>query len=457
MFQRGDRPPQRVFPLIVQTSISSALHFCNQSQQLNGNKNLILPKHVLLIDSGKEVYIGPEYTLFTEFNLKKYGLKQQELECIFVLSKDTLINDPSSNNKENTENSLASSSLEPNVTFPSMEVHDGYNDTSHVHNNHFEGDDVAPSNDDSSETSEFSGSFDTLPDHILRYGNMFLAPQHCSNYQILHMIHTSKENFLLFTRTIQTYFPKNLEAEVISTYSRAFLFRMKLATNLSFDKLGILFGIPTSTARHVFWSILRTTHEHYLGVPDLLSDDIDDPIGKVLREAYDATDPFFQILYGSFKDPKGLGRIGVPICTDGTYGHCKKPQDSELNKLLFYAPYNKHIIKIMTLTTAQPKILYVLANCASQSPASGDGVLIGHLIKMEEKFGKEAIKKLAEGSATHFPVFVVDAGYQYPGNLIKTPETFKDIRELITDSNAVYLGKYIYSFYTRYLPKKDKK
>ena len=52
----------------------------------------------------------------------------------------------------------------------------------------------------------------------------------------------------------------------------------------------------------------------------------------------------------------GKGRIGVPLLTDGTYQPVQKSQDPEVNKMLFYSPYNEHIIKVMPICSAHTKV-----------------------------------------------------------------------------------------------------
>ena len=52
----------------------------------------------------------------------------------------------------------------------------------------------------------------------------------------------------------------------------------------------------------------------------------------------------------------GDRRIGVPLFTDATYQKTDKSSDTELNKSLYYAPYNKPIIKLMFFCTIHPKV-----------------------------------------------------------------------------------------------------
>ncbi len=61
-----------------------------------------------------------------------------------------------------------------------------------------------------------------------------------------------------------------------------------------------------------------------------------------------------------------------------------------------------------------------MPNCASQSPASGDGNLIGHQAKMQEKNEVEILRKLSRGSTKFFPIFNADTGFQVFGKYLNT-------------------------------------
>ena len=58
------------------------------------------------------------------------------------------------------------------------------------------------------------------------------------------------------------------------------------------------------------------------------------------------------------------------------------------------------------------QVVYLLPCCTSQSPASGDAVLIGHALQMQEINKDPALKKLLTGSSKHFVILVADAGFQ---------------------------------------------
>ena len=42
--------------------------------------------------------------------------------------------------------------------------------------------------------------------------------------------------------------------------------------------------------------------------------------------------------------------------TDATYQKLQKSSDTEINKQSYYAPYNRHIVKLMTVCTILPKV-----------------------------------------------------------------------------------------------------
>ena len=86
-------------------------------------------------------------------------------------------------------------------------------------------------------------------------------------------------------------------------------------------------------------------------------------------------------------------------------------------------------------------IVYLLPQCASQSPASGDGNLLGHMCRMQEKNETESIKKLFKGSLSYFPIIITDAGYQTFGNVTRDNDNFLDFRSVVESSGGIFLGK----------------
>ena len=69
--------------------------------------------------------------------------------------------------------------------------------------------------------------------------------------------------------------------------------------------------------------------------------------------------------------------------------------------------------------------------------------MLGHMARMQEVNGTEALRILARGSRDFFPVFIMDAGFQVFGNVTHLPENFQDFRNVVEEEGAVFLGKYI--------------
>lgn len=89
----------------------------------------------------------------------------------------------------------------------------------------------------------------------------------------------------------------------------------------------------------------------------------------------------------------------------------------------------------------------MLPQCASQTPASGDGNLLGHHAKMQDLQDNTALRKLARGSEDFFPIFVLDAGFQVLGNVIRTDQIFLDFRTLVEEEGAIFLGEFEQSLF----------
>ena len=85
--------------------------------------------------------------------------------------------------------------------------------------------------------------------------------------------------------------------------------------------------------------------------------------------------------------------------------------------------------------------MYILPQCSSQSPASGDGNLIGTMVKMQDLTNQPALRRLARGTEKYFSVFVGDAGYQTLGNVTRTPDNFLDFRQMIKEEGGLFLGR----------------
>ena len=108
----------------------------------DANNQIILPKHVLVMNNGVNFYFGPRYTKFSERYLRKYKLHQVELQNSFVITRlmnvsNSTLNAPSSNYSNlNLESSHETSGSEDIITRRSPQVDRNDNQSSAVMSEH---------------------------------------------------------------------------------------------------------------------------------------------------------------------------------------------------------------------------------------------------------------------------------------------------------------------------------
>ena len=124
--------------------------------------------------------------------------------------------------------------------------------------------------------------------------------------------------FLEFVERSQVQSGKNSR---LSRYSKAFLFRLKLAGNWSFSNLSCVFGITKATVRNIFWEVARKVYLHALAIPNLLNPDID--MDGLFQSIFDSMDPFYQKLFKHFKDPRGYFLFCQSLKQTEKRSHCR--------------------------------------------------------------------------------------------------------------------------------------
>lgn len=135
-----------------------------------------------------------------------------------------------------------------------------------------------------------------------RYYNMFLKPQNLSNKDFLALIHIDKKQFLEFVKKISIHYPV-IKEKTLNMYSRAFLFRLRIASCWTQAEVSSLFGLSETTGREMFWKMMQTYYEKEINIPNfLLGDDV---VEKVLDDAYSSLDPYYKELLKLFEDPAG--------------------------------------------------------------------------------------------------------------------------------------------------------
>ena len=411
----SDLAVPNIYPLLFKTNVnmgnnlkyveSNRLgHIKRIQKYLKSKTNLILPKYIQLHHcDGTILYIGPKFTQPSKRDLGRYGMILKETESSFIIErikKGRL--DPSEASDPLTEqvheqvpdptfspiHDVAHDMVESEVVdMPTQDlltpselasivngedVEDGEDDEGERANQlPDEGDNVhvrfAASSIAANYTSITNGSeayndlhsiqsephsSRTLDPNIGRYKNMFLNPEKLSNESFIALIHITKSQFLEFCEELKQYLPPM--TDLLSLYSRAFLFRLRLGSCWTQSEISAVFGIPESTGRNIFWQVLKTYYENMVNIPNfLLNDDI---VEQVYQDAYDAQDIYYTELVKLFPDPKNLGRKPVVILTDATYQKTKIPKDSQLQKLLFFEKGGGHVLKAMTFCTTNPKV-----------------------------------------------------------------------------------------------------
>ena len=85
-----------------------------------------------------------------------------------------------------------------------------------------------------------------------------------------------------------------------------------------------------------------------------------------------------------FEDPAGLDRTPVILNIDGTYFDIQGSSDLELNKFMYYSPRSGHTAKWLNFTDMTPKFVGIIPIASSQTPSSGDGLLLSKHITLED-------------------------------------------------------------------------
>ena len=56
-----------------------------------------------------------------------------------------------------------------------------------------------------------------------------------------------------------------------------------------------------------------------------------------------------------------------------------------------------------------------------------------------------SLKRILAGSSRHFVIVITDAGFQFVGKLKLAPQIYKDLKTLLDEVGAVFLGKFYFN------------
>ena len=369
LFRKPGYPQSDLASFFVKDPMSLLLKY------LSNRSQIIIPKHIVIndIENDRELYFGEDFTAPSETSLRNNNLFGHELGNVYVISKrkymfdkiiphmthDQVSQEPlllrdvdvepdgEGIDFDTSEPVLLRDTSEP-VLLRDVDVEpDGEGivlDTSEpvplctasqfllnvnpVTDDFEEGDrggndndlhsilSIQPELNSGNSDREFLShggslkSFETVPKESRRNMNIFLYPEKASSDEIRSLIHISKKQFLEFVDLVNVPMTKH---SLLSKYSESFLFRLKLASNWSFDELGTVFCTDKKTARRIFWKILKLFYTTSLSIPNILNEYTD--MEGLFRDIYQSQDPYFTKLFSAFQDPKGKSKKCIAYCS----------------------------------------------------------------------------------------------------------------------------------------------
>ena len=223
--------------------------------------------------------------------------------------------------------------------------------------------------------------------------------------------HTKRQ----FFQIVRTCVGAKQRSEGLNTFAECFLLLLKCCHQLSYEVITLLFALPSkSTASEVFYRQLVHQFRTNNNIPSVIINGVRnmEEIQKLLQGAYDRTPQFFKTLLEDFEDPAGLDRIPVGINVDATYFDIQGSDDIEFQKHLYYQPRSCHTVKFLNFTDLSSKIVGLLPVASSQSPSSGDGLLISKHIELEDTSDTgKYVRTILRGNDRFFVVLITDAGF----------------------------------------------
>ena len=201
----------------------------------------------------------------------------------------------------------------------------------------------------------------------------------------------------------------------INVFSECFLFLLKLSHQLSFDVIAVLFALPDkSIGSRIFYRQLVNQYLRNSNIPAIIQNNEtnEEEMNKLLHNSYERTPTFFKTLLANFEDPSGRNRLPVCLNIDATYIDVQGSDDIELQKHFFYSQRSGHTVKVLNFSDLGSKIVGLLPVASSQSPSSGDGLLISKHIELQESSESgHYVRSILRGNDRYFVILVVDAGF----------------------------------------------
>ena len=246
----------------------------------------------------------------------------------------------------------------------------------------------------------------------MQAASYFRHPWKYSDEEIQNILRLTKKQFF---KLVLTCVGAHQRSSSLNIFAECFLMQFKLCHNDSFYKIASLFCLNThNDASNVFYRQLTHQYLTNCNIPAIIANATTNQaeVDKLLRCSYLRTPLYFKVLVKDFEDPSGRNRTPVILNIDGTYFDIQGSEDIELQKYMYYAPRSGHVAKWINITDLAPKFVGVLPVASSQSPSSGDGLLLAKHIQLQDGEGAGLyIRTLLRGNDEFFVILASDAGF----------------------------------------------
>ena len=223
--------------------------------------------------------------------------------------------------------------------------------------------------------------------------------------------HTKQQFFDL----VQTCRGAHAKSSKLNEYAECLLFVMKLCHQVSFHVISVLFALPSKgSTSDVFYRQLSHQYRTNSNIPSIIQNGVtnEEEVAKLLHNSYENTPQFHKTLLQDFEDPSGRGRIPVGLNVDATYFDIESSDDIEFQKHMYYGPRAGHTVKVLNFTDLSGKFVGLLPVASSQSPSSGDGLLISKHIDLQDSSDSgKYVRSILRGNERYFVICITDAGF----------------------------------------------
>ena len=273
--------------------------------------------------------------------------------------------------------------------------------------------------------------------------NFYRKPWELDNQDIQDYINMTKIQF--YNLVWKQAGAHTRQTSELNIFSEVFLWLLKLAKGGSNILLRAMFSLKDPEhARQVFNRHMIYYYQNNVNIPSIISPDgsvNNAERTKMYQKCREGMSPLHRRLADQIRDPTGRNRSCIIINIDGSYIDVTGSGDIELQKFLFYPPRSGYVVKFLTFTTMDGKIIGIIPISTSQSPASGDGHIFQKYVGLEDNGISESyLRTLLGGDDEYFVCAVSDAGFVV--RLRNSPTQVRDLQnmsELCEDVGAVHL------------------